>query len=342
MFNITKEIILYLNDCFRVKIGLKPIKAMDCDIYVNSICNLRCSYCYLTKFPEQYTNPGLPKKELLKVIKNASKHSRFFVVLGGEPLLRKDLPEILKFAKESGFLGIRLVTNGILLKKRLDCLKYVDSLAISCDPTRLKEYPLEIKKMLRDIKELKGNNKLPFSYLNITFSNSDKIKDLKPFIMFCKKNNFPVYLNPQKYKKKPYWNYIREVYNWAVEILGKDKVLNTKEVINNLNHEYIIQSCIQAGQFYINVKGEIMYPCDEFSSQRIGYASEDNIKKLYRIAKAMYGLYPNEKCKKCESFCHAENSYRFRSPQKLFINFFNKDKTHFFKSLWPKNIILKS
>ena len=53
---------------------------------------------------------------------------------GGEPLLRKDLGKMLKFSSRELGLFTGLVTNGILLDKKVDVLsKYVDSLAVSFD-----------------------------------------------------------------------------------------------------------------------------------------------------------------------------------------------------------------
>jgi MoaA/NifB/PqqE/SkfB family radical SAM enzyme len=53
---------------------------------------------------------------------------------GGEPLLRKDLGKLLEFSSRKLGLFTGLVTNGILLDKKIDVLsKYVDSLAVSFD-----------------------------------------------------------------------------------------------------------------------------------------------------------------------------------------------------------------
>ena len=53
---------------------------------------------------------------------------------GGEPLLRRDLGKLLKFSSRELGLFTGLVTNGILLDKKIDVLsKYVDSLAVSFD-----------------------------------------------------------------------------------------------------------------------------------------------------------------------------------------------------------------
>lgn len=51
-----------------------------------------------------------------------------------EPLLREDLPKILAHAKQLGMVT-SLITNGVLLEKRIDELKDLDYLSVSVDGT---------------------------------------------------------------------------------------------------------------------------------------------------------------------------------------------------------------
>ncbi|MEW6375089.1 MAG: radical SAM protein [Thermodesulfobacteriota bacterium] len=54
-------------------------------------------------------------------------------IWGGEPLLREDIPEILRFSKEMGLVNV-ITTNGWFLEERLDEIaQYSDSLIISLD-----------------------------------------------------------------------------------------------------------------------------------------------------------------------------------------------------------------
>ncbi|WP_316558615.1 radical SAM protein [Methanimicrococcus hongohii] len=56
-----------------------------------------------------------------------------------EPLLRKDLPEIMKYAKSKGMKTF-MITNGTLLKKRIHELEDVDYISVSVDgPTSTRE-----------------------------------------------------------------------------------------------------------------------------------------------------------------------------------------------------------
>jgi len=56
---------------------------------------------------------------------------------GGEPFLREDLGEIVKFVKEEADMGILLFTTGWFLEERMDeVLPYIDMLVMSLDSAR--------------------------------------------------------------------------------------------------------------------------------------------------------------------------------------------------------------
>ncbi len=103
------------------KLG-RPIR--DLRISVTDRCNFRCSYCMPKEiFGDDYV--FLPKKELLS-FEEIERFSRLFASLGvkklrltgGEPLMRRDLPELIaKLMKIEGIEDIGLTTNGVLLKQ---------------------------------------------------------------------------------------------------------------------------------------------------------------------------------------------------------------------------------
>jgi MoaA/NifB/PqqE/SkfB family radical SAM enzyme len=76
-------------------------------------CNSRCVYCGLRSLREN-SEPALSTAEIKRVIDEASDLGLFCLVIsGGEPLLRKDLSEVVAHARARG-LFVSLTTNGIL------------------------------------------------------------------------------------------------------------------------------------------------------------------------------------------------------------------------------------
>jgi len=84
-----------------------------CNYFVTLRCNDACEYCSI--WPnEDYQNYEEKPADLALLRKAGIKYLN---VLGGEPLLRADLPEILGRAKSLG-LETSIVTNGILFRER--------------------------------------------------------------------------------------------------------------------------------------------------------------------------------------------------------------------------------
>ncbi len=95
-------------------------------ISVTDRCNIRCFYC-MPEGPVQY----LPRKHLL-TYEEITELVKIFVSLGidrvrltgGEPLVRQDLPVLIRSLKAiDGLVDIGLTTNGILLADQAQALK---------------------------------------------------------------------------------------------------------------------------------------------------------------------------------------------------------------------------
>ena len=95
-------------------------------VSVTDRCNLRCQYC----MPEQ-DYVWLPRKDLLTFEEISSLVNIFAAagtdrvrITGGEPLLRKDLPDLIALlARKPALADLALTTNGILLGDQVDALR---------------------------------------------------------------------------------------------------------------------------------------------------------------------------------------------------------------------------
>jgi len=94
-------------------------------------CTLRCSFCNVW----MEKTPDLSKEDVFKVLDNLGNSSIIVLSLeGGDPLMRKDLGEILEYAYKKPFY-LFFTTNGHLLDKRpmKEYGKNIDYLHISID-----------------------------------------------------------------------------------------------------------------------------------------------------------------------------------------------------------------
>jgi MoaA/NifB/PqqE/SkfB family radical SAM enzyme len=80
------------------------------------------------------TSEELSTSEIKGLISKVKKFNPFIAIGGGEPLVRKDILEVLKYAKEQG-LSCEVVTNGTLITPELakQLVKLADSVIFSID-----------------------------------------------------------------------------------------------------------------------------------------------------------------------------------------------------------------
>ncbi|WP_445474286.1 radical SAM protein [Methanococcoides methylutens] len=131
---------------------------------VNSKCNMSCSFCEYWK--EQGGEMDLD--DIFKMLDDA--HSFGIGAYNAwtvEPLLRDDMPQILAYAKKLGMIT-SLITNGKLLKERINDLDDLDYLSVSVDGTK-------------SYKEIRG---IDFEIiLDAIMAVKDKLKN--PLLMNC-------------------------------------------------------------------------------------------------------------------------------------------------------------
>ena len=89
-------------------------KAANVFLHVLTRCNLRCRHCYIN--PEQHGRRRLPLERMerwLAVFAARSPRANL-ILLGGEPTLHPDLPQVVHRARQLGFASITIDTNGYL------------------------------------------------------------------------------------------------------------------------------------------------------------------------------------------------------------------------------------
>lgn len=154
-------------------------------------CNFRCSYCNLWNI----NSKELSTQEIKNLMTSFSKKGTVsWNFTGGEPLLRKDIMELVEYGKKLGFY-ITLNTNGSLIKENLYWLNTVDLLGISLDAvsdhnkTRNKTF----YEIIENIKLLKDKNINVYICCVLNKHNiKDNCKELKNLLEICKELDIPL------------------------------------------------------------------------------------------------------------------------------------------------------
>ncbi len=92
----------------------------DLRISVTPRCNFRCSYCDPLGMGHKDPLGTVSVRDVANVVEAAVGLGMTSVrFTGGEPLLRKELPEMIAHAKAAGVEDVAITTNATLLKRRL-------------------------------------------------------------------------------------------------------------------------------------------------------------------------------------------------------------------------------
>lgn len=195
-------------------------------ISVTDRCNLRCIYCMPSDGVREITHSEiLTYEEIIRILSIATNLGIKKVrITGGEPLVRKGLPYLIKTISNLGAIEeISLTTNGVLLKRFARELKEagLNRLNISLDSMDPKRYE-EITKgnNLSDVWEgIRAAEELGFSPIKINMVpirgfNDNEIKEFAALTF-----------------NKPYHiRFIEFMPTGAKDIWSKEKYISTKEL----------------------------------------------------------------------------------------------------------------
>jgi len=120
---------------------------LQVDLNLTNRCNLNCSYCYASANERIKINEELKTEELFNLLEEFSEIGILKVLFsGGEPLLRKDIEEIILLSRNFPF-AIILTTNGTLISEEI--AKVIKKAKISLVNVSLEGLRAEIHNKIR-------------------------------------------------------------------------------------------------------------------------------------------------------------------------------------------------
>lgn len=111
-------------------------------ISVTDLCNLNCLYCMPAVEKRVSPDEILKYGEILRICRCAQELGiRKYKITGGEPLVRKELGELIRGLKKlPGTQSVTLTTNGVLLGQYEGELSSLDGINISLDTLNREKY----------------------------------------------------------------------------------------------------------------------------------------------------------------------------------------------------------
>lgn len=122
--------VLFLFKLLKARMGHKFIPLVM-QFNVTNNCNSRCSYCYAKYYERNHQDLDI-KSAFYIIDELALAGTKRLSLVGGEPLLRKDIGQIIDYVK-SKRMECALTTNGFFLPQRLKDCKKLDLVCISLD-----------------------------------------------------------------------------------------------------------------------------------------------------------------------------------------------------------------
>lgn len=167
-------------------------------ISVTDRCNFRCKYCMPAEgVPLKDHADILSYQEIIDIVKVGTKLGLTKIQLtGGEPLVRKDLPELVKMLSDIQEIDdIGLTTNGVLLNKyakelKAAGLKRVNISLDTLNPVKFKEITRigELNDVLKGIDAALEAGLLPvkINFVRISGENEEDEQEVREF---CKEKD---------------------------------------------------------------------------------------------------------------------------------------------------------
>jgi len=269
-------------------------------VEITNICNMHCSFCPETTRSKAF----MCKEEFKHVAEEIVKYTDYvYLHVKGEPLIHKELEEILKICNEYG-LKINISTNGTLLKDKKDIL----------EKANIRQLNLSLHSFERKDVENKEEQEKLANYIENVVSCCNELAESGTIIRYK-------LWNQTKSSNKEILEYLEKVYNVKLvnEPYERDKKLKDNVFLSiktpfewpNMNKEKENEKGTCYGlkaQVAILVDGTVVPCCvDNNGDIALGNIFKESLESILNSKRAqniLQGFKDNkciEKlCKKCE------------------------------------------
>jgi MoaA/NifB/PqqE/SkfB family radical SAM enzyme len=291
-------------------------KPVLCNYYVTYRCNASCGFCDIWERPSPYVTLPAVEKNLVDLRRLGVKVIDF---TGGEPLLHRQMDQLLGLAKKMGFITT-LTTNALLYPKLAERLRgKVDMLHFSLDSPVREEHDQSrgvacFDAVMESIRVARALGEQPDILFTVFEHNVSRIRQVWEEI--CLPNNLLLILNPVfDYQEVTTGDRLSETTLRTLLTWGKQKNVYLNAGFIGLrrdggNHTKQPVCKAASSTLVISPENKLVLPCYHLGLDEIPI--EDNLYHLYRSEKvqklvALEGRLPA--CEGCAINCYMQPSF---------------------------------
>ncbi len=322
-----RSLVNYLENVVSVGLQREPARPLLFSYYVTHRCELNCRYCCDgdgKRFKED-PSPELSVDEAARLFSIFRKVCDTLDITGGEPMVRKDLEQILASARQMGLRTI-LNTKGVGLTDRPDIMRLADVLVLSLDavdPEALSKVIGRPKatagKIIEAVHFALSKRKETGTKLVISaVATPDNLAGVWEVLRFASDHSVVFSISPEiigttvhsKLRDNPdYDHLIAEVIMAKKEgsgILGVQRYLHRIRDFGPFRCHPLLMPTIRPD-------GRMYYPCLESKRAEISLLEAGSYPRALKAARESAGDLPD--CKDvCHLFCHMALSLYQRHP----------------------------
>ena len=316
-----------------------------CNYYITYRCNASCAFCDIWERPSPYVTLDNVRENLIHLKKLGVKVIDF---TGGEPLLHRQLPEMLHLAKQEGFITT-ITTNALLYPKYAEKLRgKVDMLHFSLDSPIKEEHDKSrgvacfdfVMKSIQIAQELGEKPDILFTvfaqnihqieqvYQEITLPNG-LVLILNPVFEY---NDIAIEgsLSAEDLKTLRKWGKKRLVYlNGAFVQLRLDGGNHTDKSVCKAGSATVV----------ISPENKLILPCYHLGLEE--FPIENNLYDLYHspsVQKLVALEGKHEKCEGCAINCYMQPSFAVHVNKYFWLALPSTLRYNYWKGTW-KNLL---
>lgn len=299
---------------------------------VNARCNMNCSFCEHWK----KTGDEPTREEVFKLLDDAKEFGiGVYNAWTVEPLLRKDLPQIMAHAKELGMIT-SMVTNGKLLYERAEELGDVDYLSVSVDGVKsYKEIRrMDFETLLKGIKkaiEVRKLQKQKNPILMNCVLTGKNLEDIETLVLLAKELEVKVSFEPvHRFPEisEEVWNDVgisdmekfRSTVDRIIELKEQDyPIINSKTYLRMVRDGEMDYKCRASG-IIMNVTYDGTLETCRVQNEYLGNVMWDGFESVWKNSEEQRKEIVRN-CKGCLFFGYVENSLMQSLNPEVLMNY---------------------